>query len=224
MPSGDRRVDAEKRATLRRFAALGAATPLAGLSAGEAEAKTDGTDARDAILGYVNATPGAHFSKLRDDLKLGTGETQHHLRRLLDEGHASDASVSPSDHRSDGGALVSRRDGDYRRFFVADRFSTFEQVALGYLRRETPRGMLMTLLRHPDATGSEIASALDVSRATVSTYASQLDAAGLLDRTDGYAVSRPETVITLLVRYADSFDAETRAFAADADSLVRYDP
>ena len=207
MPSGDRGVDAEKRATLRRFAALGAATPLAGLSAGEARAKTDGSDARDAILGYVSTTPGAHFSKLRDDLKLGTGETQHHLRRLVDDG-----------------ALVSRRDGDYRRFFLADRFSTFEQVALGYLRRETPRGMVLTLLRHPDATGSEIANALDVSRATVSTYASQLDDAGLLDRTDGYAVARPETVITLLVRYADSFDAETRAFAADADSLVRYDP
>jgi len=207
MPDGDRGVDAEKRATLRRFAALGAATPLAGLSAGEARAATDRSDTRDAILGYVSTTPGAHFSKLRDDLKLGTGETQHHLRRLLDDG-----------------ALVSRRDGDYRRFFVADRFSTFEQVALGYLRRETPRGMLTTLLRHPAATGSDIASALDVSRATVSSYASQLEEAGLLDRTDGYAVSRPETIITLLVRYADSFDAETRAFAADAASLVSYDP
>lgn len=207
MSDGDRGVDAEKRATLRRFAALGAATPLAGLGASEARAATDRSDTRDAILGYVNATPGAHFSKLRDDLKLGTGETQHHLRRLLDED-----------------VLVSRRDGDYRRFFIADRFSTFEQVALGYLRRETPRGMLLTLLRHPEATGSEIASALDVSRATVSTYASQLDDAGLLDRADGYAVSRPETIITLLVRYADSFDAETRAFAADADSVVRYDP
>jgi predicted transcriptional regulator len=207
MPSGDRGVDAEKRATLRRFAALGATTSLASLGAGEARAETGDNDARDAILGYVSTTPGAHFSKLRDDLKLGTGETQHHLRRLLDDG-----------------ALVSRRDGDYRRFFLSDRFSTFEQVALGYLRRETPRGMVLTLLRHPDATGSEIANVLDVSRATVSTYASQLDEAGLLDRTDGYAVARPETIITLLVRYAESFDAETRAFAAEADSLVRYDP
>jgi predicted transcriptional regulator len=217
MPSGDRGVDAEKRATLRRFAALGAATPLASLGTGEARAETDGNDARDAILGYVSTTPGAHFSKLRDDLKLGTGETQHHLRRLLEDG-------GPASSRRSDGALVSRRDGDYRRFFVADRFSTFEQVALGYLRRETPRGMFLTLLRHPGATGSDIASALDVSRATVSTYASELDDAGLLDRTDGYAVSRPETIITLLVRYADSFDAETRSFAADADSLVRYDP
>lgn len=207
MPDGDRGVDAEKRATLRRFAALGAATPLTGLSAGEARAATDNNDAREAILGYVNTTPGAHFSKLRDDLKLGTGETQHHLRRLLDDD-----------------VIVSRRDGDYRRFFIADRFSTFEQIALGYLRRETPRGMVLTLLRRPDATGSEIASTLDVSRATVSTYASQLDEVGLIDRTDGYTITRPETVITLLVRYADSFDDETQAFAADAASLLSYDP
>jgi predicted transcriptional regulator len=209
MSDGDRGVDADKRATLRRFAALGAATPLAGLGTGEARAATGATDsdARDAILGYVSTTPGAHFSKLRDDLKLGTGETQHHLRRLLDDG-----------------AIVSRRDGDYRRFFLQGRFSAFEQVALGYLRRETPRGMMMALLRSPDATGSAVAEALDVSRATVSTYAAELEAAGLLVRDDGYAVSRPETIIALLVRYADSFDAAVDAFAADADDLIRYDP
>jgi predicted transcriptional regulator len=221
MPDGDRGVDGEKRATLRRFAALGAATPLAGLGSTAATAtETDG-GVRDAILGYVNTTPGAHFSKLRDDLKLGTGETQHHLRRLLDDGSANGAS---SERRSDGSALVSRRDGDYRRFFLAGQFSTFEQTALGYLRRETPRGMILTLLRHPDATGTDVADALDVSRATVSTYATQLEDAGLLDRSDGYAVARPETIITLLVRYADSFDAETRAFADEASAFVRYDP
>ncbi|QGX94684.1 winged helix-turn-helix transcriptional regulator [Haloplanus rallus] len=219
MPNGDRGVDEDKRSTLRRFAALGAATPLAGLGSGEAAARSsaDGSDVRDAILGYVSTTPGAHFSKLRDDLQLGTGETQHHLRRLLDDGDAAG-------RRSEDPAIVSRRDGDYRRFFVADRFSTFEQVALGYLRRETPRGMLLTLLRHPDATGSAVADAIGVSRATVSTYASELVDAGLLARDDGYVVARPETIITLLVRYADSFDAEVRAFAAEADDLVRYDP
>jgi predicted transcriptional regulator len=207
MSDGDRGVDADKRATLRRFAALGAATSLAGLGAGETRAATGGNDAREAILGYVSQTPGAHFSKLRDDLKLGTGETQHHLRRLLDDG-----------------AVVSRRDGDYRRFFLADQFSPFEQVALGYLRRDTPRGMVLTLLRRPDATGSEVADVLGVSRATVSKYATQLAEAGLLVRDDGYAVARPETIITLVVRYADSFDAETGRFAAGAADLVRYDP
>ncbi|RLM94561.1 winged helix-turn-helix transcriptional regulator [Halobellus sp. Atlit-38R] len=207
MPNHD--IDEEKRATLRRFAALGAASPLAGLGAsGEAEAASDSTsDARDAIVGYVASTPGAHFSKIRDDLSLGTGETQHHLRQLVDDG-----------------VLVFRRDGDYKRFFHADRFSEFEQVALGYLRRRTPRGMLVALLRDPDTSGAAIAEHLDVSRATVSGYARKLDDAGLLSRDGAYAVERPETLLTLVVRYADSLGPEAAALADEADSLIRYEP
>jgi predicted transcriptional regulator len=201
---GPRNVDESKRATLRRFAALGAVSPLARF---HDDGEDGGSDARDAIAGYLSATPGAHFSKIRDDLQLGTGETQHHLRQL-----------------ESAGALESRKDGDYRRFFAAERFTAFEQVALGYLRRETPRGMLIELLRTPDATGSDLADALDVSRPTVSKYAGELDEAGLLSREDGYAVERPETVLTLLVRYADSFDDDAVAFAADAADLIRFDP
>jgi len=201
---GPRNVDESKRATLRRFAALGAASPLARF---QDDGEDGGSDAHDAIAGYLSATPGAHFSKIRDDLQLGTGETQHHLRQL-----------------ESAGALESRKDGDYRRFFAAERFTAFEQVALGYLRRETPRGMLIELLRTPEATGSDLADALDVSRPTVSKYAGELDDAGLLSREDGYAVERPETVLTLLVRYADSFDTDAVAFAADAADLIRFDP
>ncbi len=194
-------VDQSKRATLRRFAALGAASPLVGIaSASESE-----SDARDAIAGYVSATPGVHFSKLRDDLKLGTGETQHHLREL----------------ESDG-ILESHKDGDYRRYFHANRFSEFEQVTLGYLRRETPRGLLITLLETPEATGSEIATRLDVSRPTVSKYAAELDDAGLLSRENGYTITDPETVLLLLVRYDDSFGEDAAKLAGDAADLVQY--
>lgn len=199
------RVDEEKRATLRRFAALGAATPFVGrLRDGDDDSRSD---ARDAIVGYLGATPGAHFSKIRDDLKLGTGETQHHLTRLLSDG-----------------ALDSRRDGDYRRFFTAEQFSAFEQTALGYLRRRTPRGMLIELLRNPTATGSEIAATIGVSRATVSNYAKDLETAGLLSRENGYTVESPETIITLLLRYADSFGEDAAQFASEADSFIRFDP
>ena len=193
-------VDESKRATLKRFAALGATTPLVRLS-------DDTSDVRDAIVGYLAATPGAHFSKLRDDLQLGTGETQHHLRRL------------------DGdGTVEHRKDGDYKRYFPAGRFSAFEQRALGYLRRETPRRMLIALLRDPDATGSDIADSVGVSRSTVSKYAAELEAAGLLTREDGYGIERPETLLTLVVRYADSFGEDAVAFADEADDFVRYTP
>ncbi|MBX0302350.1 winged helix-turn-helix transcriptional regulator [Haloarcula salinisoli] len=200
--SGDEGVDTEKRATLRRFAALGAASPFVGLASGDSDSETP-----DAIAGYVSARPGTHFSKLRDDLKLGTGEAQHHLHRLEQEG-----------------AVDSRKDGDYRRYFPAGQFSEFEQVTLGYLRRSTPRGMLVALLRDPSVTASGLATTLSVSRPTISKHAKDLEAAGLLSRDEGYAVAEPETVLTLLIRYADSFGDGAAQLAADADSLLRYDP
>jgi predicted transcriptional regulator len=201
-------VDESKRATLRRFAALGAATPLTRLSGDgdrtSASADSD-SDVPDAVLGYLAATPGAHFSKLRDDLKLGTGETQYHLRRLEERG-----------------AIEVARDGDYKRFFLAGRFSGFEKRALGYLRRDTARGMLVALLQEPDATGAALAERLGVSRPTVSKYAAELESAGLLSRDEGYTVERPETLLMLVVRFADSFDSAAVELASVADSLVRY--
>jgi predicted transcriptional regulator len=203
MPGGPGGVDEDKRATLRRFAALGAASPFVGAaSAAESE-----SDAPGAIAGYVAATPGAHFSKLRDDLQLGTGETQHHLRQL---------------ERQD--AVESRKDGDYRRYFPAGRFTEAEQVALGYLRRDTPRGIVLALLREPGQGATDLADRLDVSRPTVSKYAVELDGAGLLDRDGGYELRDPTTLLVLVVAYADSFGEEAAAVAADAPDLLRYDP
>jgi len=200
--SRDGGVDEDKRATLRRFAALGAASPLARFADDSGD-----SDAPDAIAGYVSARPGTHCSKLRDDLKLGTGEAQHHLHRLEKEG-----------------IVESRKDGDYRRYFPADQFTAFEQTTLGYLRRSTPRGMLVALLRDPTVTASELATELSVSRPTISKHAAELEDAGLLSRESGYAVTEPETVLTLVVRYADSFGNAAATLASEADSLFRYDP
>lgn len=195
-------IDQSKRSTLRRFAALGAASPLVSIT-GAAESNST---TPEAIAGYVAATPGAHFSKIRDELKLGTGETQHHLRELGREA-----------------AIEHRKDGDYSRYFPAGRFNEFEQVTLGYLRRETPRGMLVALLEDPSTTAGELATRLEVSRPAVSKYAAQLDEAGLLSRAD-YTVSAPETVLLLLVRYADSFDEDAARLADAAPELVSYEP
>jgi predicted transcriptional regulator len=201
----ERAVDEDKRATLRRFAALGATAPS---FAGGASGETDGnSEARDAIPGYLAATPGAHFSKLRDDLKLGTGEAQHHLRELEDDG-----------------TIESREDGNYVRYFPAGRFTEFEQVALGTLRRETQRHMVMELLGTPGLSGTKLAESLDVSRPTVYNHASDLTTAGVLEREDGYRLRYPETVITLIVRYADSFGRRARTFASEVDALLAYDP
>lgn len=199
----DQGVDESKRATLRRFAALGTAGSFARFAGGASADSGDESDARAAIAGYLEATPGAHFSKVRDDLQLGTGETQHHLRQLLEDDR-----------------IESYKDGDYRRFVPADRFDDFEKIALSYLRRETPRGMILTLLSDADATGGDIAAAVDVSRPTVSKCAAELESAGLLTRETGYTLVDPERILLLVVRYADSFGPDAVALAEDAADLV----
>jgi predicted transcriptional regulator len=202
---GEESVDEEKRATLRRFAAVGAGGPLARLAGSDASADDTSSEVPAAIRGYLATTPGAHFSKLRDDLRLGTGEAQYHLRQLAERD-----------------VVESWKDGDYRRYVPAGRFSDFERRALGFLRRDTARGLVVELLRDPDATGTELAARLDVSAPTVSKHATALADAGLLDRSDGYALTRPETTLLLLVRFADSFGADAVALAAEADDLVAY--
>lgn len=207
-------VDERKRDTLRRFAALGATAPFVGTAGAEpsgtgadSESGCDDNETREAIRGYVATTPGAHFSKLRDDLRLGTGETQYHLRKL-----------------EESGEIESRKDGDYRRYFPAGRFDRWEQRALGYLRRDTPRRMVIALLETPERSGAEIADRIGVSRPTVSAAAGELADAGILDREEGYTLEEPERLIGLLARYADSFGPEAAAVADNLADYVRHDP
>ncbi len=207
--SGEEGIDESKRATLRRVAALGAAGPLAALGSdrGSGAHLDDGSaDTRDAVAGYVDSAPGVHLSKVRDDLGVGTGTAQYHLRNLVEDD-----------------VLESHRDGDYRRFYPAERFSSLEKRLLGQLRRATARGVLIELLRDPEASAGDLADRLDVSRPTVSDRAADLEAAGLLER-PGYDLQHPESVLVLVLRYADSLGPRARQVAREADELVRYDP
>jgi len=83
--------------------------------------------------------------------------------------------------------------------------------------------MVIELLRSPDSTASDLAEALDVSAPTVSKYAGELETHGLLSREDGYSLVRPESVLLLLVRHAESFGRQTVSLANEADELVVYD-
>lgn len=197
--------DANKRQTLRQFAAVGAIGPF--LSASETE-DGEGTNRRDTIAAYIDATPGAHFSKIRDDLGLGTGETQYHLRKL-----------------ETASRVESDRDGDYRRYFAAGQFDQRDREILGQLRRSTPRKLVIALLTNPDRSAGEIATHVDRSPAAISQAAAQLEAASLLDREGGdYAIIDPERTIAFLVRYAQSFGPDALSFADNLEQYVAWRP
>ncbi|MFB6253802.1 MAG: winged helix-turn-helix transcriptional regulator [Halobacteriaceae archaeon] len=203
-------VDEQKRTTLRRFATLGAITPLASIDTDTTKTFTSLEEkslARDAITGYLSLAPGVHFSKIRDDLQLGTGETQYHLKQLTDDN-----------------IIESYRDGEYRRFYPSGRFTTFQKVTLAHLRKQTARQLIIELLKNPNLSGRELAEKLDVSEATISKTAKSLESADILTRNNGYTLTEPETILVLLLRYAESFDEVTSQFASTARSLIEYSP
>lgn len=205
MPDGE--IDGEKRATLQRFAALAVALPV--LNDGErSKSSENGTGkVRRALVGYITSHPGTHFSKIRDDLHLATGEAQYHLNYLASDGE-----------------IESIRDGEFRRFFIASEFTDRERVLLGYLRRETLCRLLIAVLKMPDATGRELATEIGVSPSTVSSYATQMTERGIFAEGDGYELSEPERLITLLIRFGPTLGRDATSFGREATEYIQYSP
>ena len=185
------RPDEQKRQTLRQFAAVGAVGPFAAVQKSRA---IDATSDRPLeLLEYVASYPGVHFSKIRDDLGLGTGETQYHLRRL-----------ESSDH------IESIDDGEYRRLFLSHQFSRVEHGILSMLRRPTHAAILIAGLAEEPVGARTIAELRGVSSPAVSRAARDLEMAGLLDRTGGqYTVLEQAEIESVLSRFGESLDEET---------------
>lgn len=142
------------------------------------------SETRDRIRRHVVSSPGIHFNQLGRELNLATGQLQYHLHRLL---------------RAD--AIVAESIGG-RTHYYEPRFDQWERRAIAYLRRETARAVLVTLLAEGQSRPATIADRLDLARSTVSWHLSKLRDHGLVERSDErpttYAVTYPERTARLL--------------------------
>jgi len=115
----------------------------------------DSTNPRARIESYVTANPGVHFTRLREDLDLATGQTQHHLRRLV------------------GDALA--RDEYYgRTHYYPTDYPEWDRAALALARRETCRDILHHLLDDGPARPAETANAAGIARSTLEHHLDHL--------------------------------------------------
>lgn len=194
--------DSEKRQTLRRFAAVGAVGPFA---ATERLRLPDPTpERRVAVLEHIRQTPGVHFSQLRDDLDLGTGETQYHLRRL-----------------ESADRIVSHEDGTYRRLFIAGTFDEQQRAILSVLRRRTHGAILVAGLQAPPISPGNLAESLSISTPAVSRAAGELEEMGMIERRDGtYHVRHRKTVQVLIEAYANTLDEPIESMARNNNVLT----
>lgn len=150
------------------------------------------SNVRETVRAHVHANPGVHFNALARDLDIATGQAQYHLRRLCKAGDLVSESLRGRTH------------------YFPDGYDPWERRALGILRRETAREIIIRALEVGEPAASELADDLDIARSTVAWHVSTLVEAGLAEKTydeKGRAhvrLTRPAEIRRLLEEVAPS--------------------
>lgn len=140
---------------------------------------------RARVRQHVRDTPGVHFNRVGRELDIATGQVQYHLRRLVNDGE-----------------LVVEHVGGRSHYFEPS-FEPWERRALGFLRRETARAIILRLHADGSTQPTTLASELDLARSTVSWHISTLVDAGIVEK----SADRPMTVtLAYPVETADLLD------------------
>jgi len=143
---------------------------------------------RNRVQDHVQANPGVHFSALKEELDIATGQAQYHLRKLDRAGDIVTEEIRGQTHYFD------------------QSYDPWERRVLAFARRETARALLAHLLEDGPLGAAELADRLELSRSTVAWHVSSLADAGIVEKSYG---ARGRVVVEL-VR-----PAETRRLLGD---------
>ncbi|NHN62201.1 helix-turn-helix domain-containing protein [Haloarcula sp. JP-Z28] len=140
------------------------------------------SDTRVRIYRHIKSNPGVHFRELTRGLDLATGQVQYHLARL-DRVHSE--SVNGRTH------------------YYTSSFDSWERHAIAFLRRETARDILVTLIERETARPDEVADHLDIARSTLEHHLRGLVEYDIVEkrRESGrvtLALCRPDLTVELL--------------------------
>jgi hypothetical protein len=142
--------------TVSSFAALNAVTinqytllalpPTLSTSTTPATQTYLNNNTRSEIFGYIGENPGSGFRTIAAALCLPLGLAEYHLGVLVKSG------------------LVSyMRDGRYKRFFVAKRYSKGEMQTISLLRHKTTKRIIEVLLHKKELSHSRLADEVAIS-------------------------------------------------------------
>ena len=154
---------------------------------------------RRSIYECVVQHAGAHLRDVARRSGMPLGTALYHLDRL-----------------EEAGLIVARRDGRYKRYFVAQGMGRREKEVVSLLRHDVPRRIVYSLLANGPATQRALCEAIGVSRSTLSFHVNRLQVAGLVTRAETrpegiYALAEPDLARDLLSRFQGSLSPEDAA-------------
>ncbi|MFU1782243.1 winged helix-turn-helix transcriptional regulator [Haloarcula japonica] len=140
------------------------------------------SDTRARIYRHIESNPGVHFRELTRALDLATGQVQYHLARL---------------------DRVNSESVNGRTHYYTSSFDAWERHAIAFLRRETARDILVTLIERGTAHPGEVADHLDIARSTLEHHLNGLVEYDIVEkrRDSGrvtLALCRPDLTVELL--------------------------
>jgi len=114
------------------------------------------SDTRAAVRDCVCRNPGIHFNEISRQLDIATGQTQHHIKRLLRSQELTSEEICGRTH------------------YYPPTYTAWERGVIALLRRETTREIVLTLLEDNQQPPAELAASLDLARSTVEWHLSNL--------------------------------------------------
>lgn len=166
-------------------------------------------ESRRRIYEYLLANPGMHLRRIGRALGMSTGMLSYHLMYL-----------------EQAGMLKSEADGHRKRYFIARAFVEAQRRIMGLLRQDVPRRIVLDILLNGERTFSQLQTAADVSKSTLSYHLQKMTSRELLvryrrERESVFAIKDMDEVSKLLVANRQSFHDDSVDRFADLWSNLR---
>lgn len=148
---------------------------------------------RRETYNFISKHPGLHLSELSRKLNISKSTISYHLN-----------------HLQKLGLIVTKSEGKYIRFYVANKVGEIDKKLLSLLRQDVPYRIVIFLLINPDSSQIRISRYLKRHPTTVSFHLSKLADLDIIETFPNcneiiYNIKNPQYIYDLLTKYEDSF-------------------
>ena len=161
----------------------------------------------ETIIETIKKNPGIRFTEIMNSVGVKNGVLSHYVKKL-----------------EDSGSIHADRSPRIVRFYSPE-LNSEEQKLVARLRQETPKRILVILLKQKQLTFKQITASIKKSPATVSFYLSNLVEDEIIstkrsDKKTYYSIKEPEKILVLIDEYHPDIVQKTSENFADIISSL----
>lgn len=123
-----------------------------------------GNQNRKTIFEYVSENPGCSIAEASENLSINRGTVKYHIMKLNTESK-----------------ITTVKTGKFIRLFQnSGVFNKDEKVIASYLRNETSRMLLLSIMEHPGITNQDLAENFNLDKSTIHYHLQKFRNSGII--------------------------------------------